>query len=177
MLCRAETELNTATRTTSTSTPEWVPESAAPVLEFLESDNFKLQDSDFYQKNVKQYAENEWVVKSTGWKVIPETVNGRAAMIGFVAAAGAEIFGAGSVITQLGNCPQPVLVTLALIVASTIIPIYKGTEGDYLESLRDTYSLPQGVFTEKNERLHGRLAMLGLAGLVVIELVLGRALL
>lgn len=169
LVCRAD--LN------STETPEWVPAQAAPVVEFLESKDFKLQDSELYQKHVKAYAENEWVQKSTGWKTIPELINGRAAMLGFVAAAGAEIFGAGPVVTQLGESPQPVLILLALIVASTIIPLYKGTRGDYLESLRDTYSVPQGVFTEQKERLHGRLAMLGLAGLIAVELFIGRALL
>lgn len=34
-----------------------------------------------------------------------------------------------------------------------------------------------GVFTATNERVHGRLAMLGLGSLLAIELVLGRALL
>lgn len=44
---------------------------------------------------------------------------------GFVAAAGAEIFGSGSVLSQLSAAPQVVLVLMGLVVASSIIPIYK----------------------------------------------------
>jgi hypothetical protein len=46
-----------------------------------------------------------------------------------------------------------------------------------MESLRDTYTLPEGVFTEAMEKVHGRLAMLGLGGLIVVELIKGSALL
>jgi hypothetical protein len=45
-------------------------------------------------------------LQSTGWKELPETINGRAAMIGFLAAAGAELFGKGSVLAQLSQAPQ-----------------------------------------------------------------------
>lgn len=75
---------------------------------------------------------------------------------GFVAAAGAELFGQGSFLSQLSRSGVPVAVVLALVTASTLIPYVKGTEGGYLESLKDTYALPANVFTEKNERVHGR---------------------
>lgn len=158
-------------------TPEWVPEQAGPVLKFLDSSDFKVEDSEVYQKYVKQVVENPYFVKSTGFKPLAETINGRAAMLGFVAAAGAEIFGSGSVLSQLSAAPQVVLVLMGLVVASSIIPIYKGTEGDYLSALRDTYAVPENVFTESNERVHGRLAMLGLGALILLELVAGRAIL
>ena len=45
--------------------------------------------------------------------------------VGFVAAAGAEIFGSGSVLTQLSAAPQAVLVVLGLIVASSAVPVVK----------------------------------------------------
>lgn len=63
------------------------------------------------------------------------------------------------------------------VCAGSIIPIVKGTEGGYLKSIRETYTLPEGVFTEANERVHARLAMLGLGGLIAIELLKGSALL
>ncbi len=56
-------------------------------------------------------------------------------------------------------------------------PPPQGTEGDYLSALRDTYAVPENVFTESNERVHGRLAMLGLGALILLELVAGRAIL
>jgi hypothetical protein len=53
----------------------------------------------------------------------------------------------------------------------------QGAKGEYLEALRDTYVLPEGVFTESLERVHARLAMLGIATLLLIELCKGSALL
>lgn len=34
-----------------------------------------------YKDNLKQYVENKYVVESTGWKPLAETINGRAAML------------------------------------------------------------------------------------------------
>ena len=59
---------------------------------------------------------------------------------GFVAGAPAELFGSGSILNQLSNAPQVVLLLLALITVGTITPIAKGTQGDYLTSLQDTYA-------------------------------------
>jgi hypothetical protein len=56
-------------------------------------------------------------------------------------------------------------------------PHSQGAKGEYMESLRDTYTLPEGVFTEAMEKVHGRLAMLGLGGLIAVELLKGSALL
>ncbi|EFJ46470.1 hypothetical protein VOLCADRAFT_105462 [Volvox carteri f. nagariensis] len=173
LICKAEAEPTPST----SKTPDWLPEQAGPVLKFLESTDFKLEDVDAYRTYLKPYVDSEFFKKSTGWNELPETINGRAAMIGFVAAAGAEILGSGSILSQLSKAPQPVLLVLTLIVAASTIPIYKGTQGDYLSALKDTYSLPEGVFTERNEKLHGRLAMLGLTTLLLLEMIIGRALL
>jgi hypothetical protein len=37
--------------------------------------------SALYKDNFKQYVENKYVVESTGWKPLAETINGRAAML------------------------------------------------------------------------------------------------
>jgi hypothetical protein len=37
---------------------------------------------------------------------------------------------------------------MLLITAGSIIPVVKGSEGGYLQSLRETYTIPEGVFTE-----------------------------
>lgn len=157
--------------------PEWMPEQAVPVLKFLTATDFKLQDSALYKEKLQPYLSNEYVVQSTGFKNLPEIINGRAAMLGFLAGAAAEVLGAGPLMLQLSEAPQPVLVVMALIVAGSIIPVVKGTEGGYMQSLRDTYTLPEGVFTDDMERLHGRLAMVGVGALVVLELLKGSAIL
>ncbi|KAG2492266.1 hypothetical protein HYH03_009506 [Edaphochlamys debaryana] len=157
-----------ATEQSSLKTPEWVPEQAGPILRFLEATDFSLEES----KEYKEY------IKNFGWKELPETINGRAAMLGFLAGAGAEIFGQGSVLSQLGQAPQPVVVVMLLIAAASAIPIYRATEGDFLPALKDVYGpLPGNVFTQANERVHGRLAMVGLLGLLAVELVIGKGLL
>jgi len=61
---------------------------------------------------------------------------------GFVAGASAEILGAGPFLLHLSKYPQPVLALLVLLTAGSIIPIVKGTEGGYLKSLRETYTIP-----------------------------------
>ncbi|GIL57160.1 hypothetical protein Vafri_12466 [Volvox africanus] len=173
LICKAEVESTPS----SSKTPDWLPEQAGPVMKFLESTDFKLEDVEAYKTYVKPYVESEFFKQATGWKELPETINGRAAMIGFVAAAGAEILGSGTILAQLSNAPLPVLLVVGLIIASSTIPIYKGTQGDYLTALKDTYSIPEGVFTESNEKIHGRLAMLGLTCLLILEIIFGRAIL
>uniref|UniRef100_A0A383VDQ8 Uncharacterized protein n=1 Tax=Tetradesmus obliquus TaxID=3088 RepID=A0A383VDQ8_TETOB len=157
--------------------PEWVPEAVLPAVEFLNRTDFKLQDWDFYKSNLQQYVENKYVTESTGFKALPEIINGRAAMLGFVAGASAEILGAGPLLLQLSKYPQPVLAVMLLITAGSIIPVVKGSEGGYLQSLRETYTIPEGVFTESLERVHARLAMTGVGAMVLIELLKGSALL
>lgn len=44
--------------------------------------------SDLYKNTLKQYVENKYVVESTGFKALPETINGRAAMLGEAVYAG-----------------------------------------------------------------------------------------
>lgn len=53
----------------------------------------------------------------------------------------------------------------------------QGVKGDYVEALKDTYTLPKGVFTEAMERVHGRLAMVAMGSMILFETVSGRALL
>lgn len=163
--------------------PEWLPEQGVTALEFLNSTTFDIKETALYQNRLKPYLDNETFTKSTGWKELPESINGRAAMLGFVAGALAEIFGAGPLLLQFSKSPQPVLIVLALIIVGSVVPIVKvgqlpeGSKGDYLDSLKDTYSVPEGVFTEPLERVHGRLAMLGVGGLVLLELLKGSAVL
>uniref|UniRef100_A0A7S3RAS2 Chlorophyll a-b binding protein, chloroplastic n=1 Tax=Dunaliella tertiolecta TaxID=3047 RepID=A0A7S3RAS2_DUNTE len=180
---KPEASTSSSSSQPSASAPESL-EWAKPIIAFLESENVKPSDltskltsSDLYQQYGKEFFEGPVGSKSTGWNEIPETVNGRAAMIGFLTAVTGEIFSGSSFLAQFADHPQTVLVTVGLLTVATIIPIAKGTEGNYLSSLYDTYALPEDLFTEKLERVHGRLAMLGLIGLITIELFKGSALL
>ncbi|KAF8059998.1 hypothetical protein HT031_004936 [Scenedesmus sp. PABB004] len=150
---------------------------AKPAIDFLAATDFKITETDLYKNTLKQYWENKYVQQSIGWTPLAESINGRSAMIGFLAGASAEILGAGPALLQLSKSPQPVLAVLALITVGSIVPVVKGTEGGYLKSLRETYTIPEDTFTEVNERVIGRLAMIGTGGLVLLELLKGSAVL
>jgi len=179
LVCRAEVETKPVPSSAYAGLPkpDWLPEPVVPALEFLNATDFKLQETSLYKDTLAKYFENKYVKESVGWKPLAETINGRAAMIGFLTGALAEIFGAGPILLQLSKFPQPVLAAVLLITAGSIIPTVKGTEGNYLDSLKDTYTLPEGVFTEANERVHGRLAMVGLGSMILLELLKGSSVL
>ncbi|KAI3925908.1 hypothetical protein MKW98_028044 [Papaver atlanticum] len=98
----------------------------------------------------------------------PERINGRLAMIGFVAAMGVELARGTDVAAQLtdGGLPWFIGTSVVLSLAS-LIPLSKGIS---VESKSD------GVMTSKAELWNGRFAMLGLVALVFTEFVKGGAL-
>ncbi|KAI3878556.1 hypothetical protein MKX03_006025 [Papaver bracteatum] len=98
----------------------------------------------------------------------PERINGRLAMIGFVAAMGVELARGTDVAAQLtdGGLPWFIGTSIVLSLAS-LIPLSKGVS---VESKSD------GVMTSKAELWNGRFAMLGLVALVFTEFVKGGAL-
>jgi hypothetical protein len=60
----------------------------------------------------------------------PELVNGRLAMVGVLAAIGAELATGESAVTQFVNAPAVVLTTWALIAVASLVPILKGAAKD-----------------------------------------------
>jgi len=94
----------------------------------------------------------------------PETINGRLAMLGFVAALGAELATGESVVGQLGDAPAPILLTFVGIAVASLLPMTSNV-------------LPEeeavSVFTADAERINGRAAMIGFAALLVVELFKG----
>jgi hypothetical protein len=56
----------------------------------------------------------------------PELVNGRLAMLGFVAALGAEVASGEAVWAQLQEAPGAILITFATIAIASLIPLIEG---------------------------------------------------
>ena len=96
----------------------------------------------------------------------PELMNGRLAMLAFVAAAGAEISTGETVMQQFSEAPTAVLLTTALFVAATLKTFTTNTISDTI-----------GPFTKEKELLNGRAAMVGMACLLGFEAVKHHALL
>jgi hypothetical protein len=87
----------------------------------------------------------------------PEIINGRLAMLGFVAAVAAEFASDESVLTQWAAEPTGIAAAFVLFAAASFPPLLAGRK----ESL--------GPFTPAAEMLNGRAAMIGFAALLVIE--------
>lgn len=94
----------------------------------------------------------------------PELINGRLAMIAFIAAAAAEANTGKSTVEQFTCEPTGVFLLIALLAAGSLVPLVKNVEVTGL-----------GVFTEKKEMINGRAAMLGFASLLVVEGITGNA--
>ncbi|KAL3691689.1 hypothetical protein R1sor_005340 [Riccia sorocarpa] len=96
----------------------------------------------------------------------PETINGRAAMLGFVWAFLAEQATGLTVIEQLFQPGNPGLVyfigAVQVVTYASLIPIMKGESTD---------ARSFGPFTARAERWNGRLAMIGFAALIISELI------
>jgi hypothetical protein len=93
----------------------------------------------------------------------PELINGRLAMLGLVAAAGAEL-ATGKTVVEMFKC-EPVLIgaAVALFSWASLVPLLlRG------EAAKKEYAA-WGPFTASAEMLNGRAAMIGIASLLAIE--------
>ncbi|KAF5832724.1 chloroplast carotene biosynthesis related protein [Dunaliella salina] len=100
-----------------------------------------------------------------GFSGAPEIINGRLAMLGFVAALGAELSTGDSVLRQLAEEPTLISLTFILFSAASLVPAFARRNGDTL-----------GPFTPQAEMLNGRAAMIGFAAMLILESVQGAAL-
>merc|ERR1712216_202151 len=101
--------------------------------------------------------------------IAPEVINGRAAMVGFLAAVGAELATQDSIFKQLGEGGLGgMLFVFAAVSAASFAPIFNG------RSAQETFlkgSTPDefGPFNAQAEMLNGRAAMMGLLFLLAAE--------
>lgn len=96
---------------------------------------------------------------------VPELLNGRMAMLAFVAALGAELTTGESVVRQLADQPTLIVLTVVLFTVGTLVPVVEGAVAKAV-----------GPLTVNAELINGRAAMLGFASLLVVERVTGSAL-
>ncbi|TQD82652.1 hypothetical protein C1H46_031765 [Malus baccata] len=96
----------------------------------------------------------------------PERINGRLAMVGFVAALAVELSKGQDVFAQISNgAGIPLFLgTSILLTVASLVPLLKGVSAE---------SKSKGLMTSDAELWNGRLAMLGLVALAFTEYVKG----
>lgn len=98
----------------------------------------------------------------------PERINGRLAMIGFVAAVAVEASKGTDLFTQISDGgAQWFLATSILLSVASLVPLFKGKRAE---------AKTDGLMNANAELWNGRVAMLGLVALALTEFVKGGAL-
>merc|ERR1719214_571973 len=105
----------------------------------------------------------------------PEVINGRAAMLGFLAAVGAELATQDSIFKQLGEGGAGgMLFVFAAVTAASFAPIFNGQDAQK-SFLKNSQPEEFGPFNAQAEMLNGRAAMMGLLFLLAAEASQGQA--
>ncbi|VVA98680.1 unnamed protein product [Arabis nemorensis] len=95
----------------------------------------------------------------------PERINGRLAMVGFVAALAVELSKGENVFAQISDGGVSwFLGTTAILTLASLVPLFKGITAE---------SKSDGFMTSDAELWNGRFAMLGLVALAFTEFVKG----
>lgn len=139
------------------------PAEVKDALEFLGRDNVTISDKVL----VERYGETFY--EATGFTETAEVINGRLAMLGFMAYIGAVF--TGDFLTQLAEHPLFVTLLVATVSGASLVPIVK-PEGYMPASVKEPLdkalgALPvEAVFTPVSERINGRAAMVGVAAVL-----------
>jgi hypothetical protein len=96
----------------------------------------------------------------------PEIINGRLAMMGFIAAVGAEIASGEPVLRQWAEEPTGIAAFFLLIIAGSLAPMFLGVQR------KESF----GPLSPNAEQFNGRAAMIGFAAMLILEQVNGRSL-
>jgi hypothetical protein len=96
--------------------------------------------------------------KVMGFSGSPEIINGRLAMMGFVAALGAELSSGESVLRQAAEEPTGTLALFILIIAGSLVPAFLNAKTEAF-----------GFLTPSAELTNGRASMIGFAAMLIIE--------
>ena len=105
----------------------------------------------------------------------PEVINGRSAMLGFLAALGAELATQDSIFKQLGEGGAGgMLFVFAAVTAASFAPIFNGQDAQK-SFLKNSQPEEFGPFNAQAEMLNGRAAMMGLLFLLAAEASQGQA--
>merc|ERR1719410_2238855 len=105
----------------------------------------------------------------------PQVINGRAAMLGFLAAVGAELATQDSIFKQLGEGGAGgMLFVFAAVTAASFAPIFNGQDAQK-SFLKNSQPEEFGPFNAQAEMLNGRAAMMGLLFLLAAEASQGQA--
>lgn len=96
----------------------------------------------------------------------PEVINGRLAMLGFVAGVGAELFTGQPILSQFGSHPVIIAGVFGLFIVASLIPLLSGA--DRKQSV--------GPLTPRVELFNGQAAMLGFAAMIILESLNGKPL-
>ncbi|KAM4115864.1 hypothetical protein ACJW30_02G005800 [Castanea mollissima] len=95
----------------------------------------------------------------------PERINGRLAMIGFVAALAVEVSNGQDMFDQISNGGIPWFLGTSIVLSlASLIPLFQGVSVE---------SKSKGLMTSDAEMWNGRFAMLGLVALAFTEYVKG----
>lgn len=96
---------------------------------------------------------------------IPEVANSRLAMLGVLAALGAEFATGLNVFEQSKAAPIPIILTFFTFTLATAIPVFKGVPRK-----------GNDFFSSNAELVNGRVAMIGFLGIIISTFYTGHAL-
>lgn len=97
----------------------------------------------------------------------PEIINSRLAMLGFIAALGAELFTGKTVFEQTAQAPNAIIATFVIFTIATLVPILRGVPRRGGKEMGGLHA-----FTSNAELINGRLAIIGFPCLLIQEYIM-----